>query len=236
VGLYVLPLDVEKEASITAAVEQTIKQHGKIDVLINNAGAGCLNALEAMTDRDIARIFEINFFGAMRCIRAVLPYMRQARKGHILSVSSVGGLVGQPFNEVYCAAKFALEGMVESMAVYMEPFFGIKFTLIEPAGIKSEFVKNATEVNKPEPSALDAVYASALKTYVETVANRGSFAKYAQTSEEVAAVIVQTVANQPADLRVLTSAVAKAFAHEKTSADPTGCLLQQKLRAGLLGL
>jgi NAD(P)-dependent dehydrogenase (short-subunit alcohol dehydrogenase family) len=236
VELQVLALDVESGTSITAAVEKIINQYQKIDVLINNAGAGHLNALEAMTDAEIARTFEINFFGAIRCIRAVLPHMRQAQKGHVISVSSVGGIVGQPFNEVYCAAKFALEGLVESLAVYMEPFFGIKFTLIEPAGIKSDFFKNATEINKPAPSALDAVYASALKTYLDTVEKRGSFEKYAQTSEEVAAVIVNTVVHRPADLRVLTSPVAKAFTHEKTGGDPSGCILQQKVRTGLLGL
>ena len=74
--------------------------------------------------------------------KAVLPIMRSQREGRVINISSVGGLVGQPFNEIYCAAKFGVEGYTESLASYIQPEFNIKFTIIEPSGIQSEFMPN----------------------------------------------------------------------------------------------
>ncbi|POC77784.1 short-chain dehydrogenase/reductase, partial [Vibrio vulnificus] len=83
-----------------------------------------------------------NLMGVIRMTKAVLPYMRNQREGRIINISSVGGLVGQPFNEIYCATKFGVEGYTEAMASYVQPEFNIKFTLIEPGGIQSEFTNN----------------------------------------------------------------------------------------------
>jgi NAD(P)-dependent dehydrogenase (short-subunit alcohol dehydrogenase family) len=105
---------------------------GKIDVLINNAGAGFVRTVEQATEEEIRWVTDVNYFGTVRCIKEVIPHMRSARSGHIINISSVGGLVGQPFNELYCASKFAVEGLTEAMATYMEPAFGIKFTVVEP--------------------------------------------------------------------------------------------------------
>ncbi len=236
VKIEILPLDVQDEAQVTTAVAEILRRSGRIDVLVNNAGVGMLKAMEEMTEAETQAVFDVNYFGVARCIRAVLPTMRAAKSGHIVSVSSVGGLVGQPLNEIYCGAKFALEGMIESMATYMEPFFGIKFSIIEPAGIKSEFVKNAGGGGLKAATTATGAYAPVYKAYIDTVVARGTFEKMAQTSQQVADVIVDCIEKPTPALRIQTGPVAKAFAAEKLSADPDGTLLQTKLRVGALGL
>jgi NAD(P)-dependent dehydrogenase (short-subunit alcohol dehydrogenase family) len=116
VPVTIIALDVQNEDSVREAVAQVERDAGRIDVLINNAGFGSVRTLEQATPQQITEIIDVNFLGATRCIRAVLPGMRARKSGWIVSVSSVGGLVGQPMNEIYCAAKFALEGLIESMA------------------------------------------------------------------------------------------------------------------------
>jgi NAD(P)-dependent dehydrogenase (short-subunit alcohol dehydrogenase family) len=227
---FILRLDVEQEESITSVVDEIVRKHGRLDVLINNAGMGTVAAFETLGEAETRRVFDINFFGAARCIKAVLPAMRAQKAGHILSVTSVGGLVGQPFTEVYCASKFALEGLIESLATYMEPFFGVKFTLVEPAGIKSAFLDNMPQKNKTPASEADTTYAPIQDRWWQAMKDRGSLERIAQTSDEVAIIVVDAVLNPTADLRILTSPIAKAFAHEKISADPTGTLLQKKIR------
>lgn len=142
VSLNVLPLDVSDSASVNAAVAEIIAREGRIDVLVNNAGAGFVRTVEQATEAEIQQVMDVNFTGVARSTKAVMPHMRAARAGHIVTISSVGGLVGQPFNEIYCAAKFAVEGMMEAMASYITPNFGINFTLVEPGGIATEFVAN----------------------------------------------------------------------------------------------
>lgn len=85
-------------------MQTVIERHGRIDVRINNAGMGYAPSLEQADEDDIQKILDINYMGVVRCTKAVLPHMRQARAGHVINISSVGGLVGQPFNEIYCVA------------------------------------------------------------------------------------------------------------------------------------
>ena len=111
VVLDVLSLDVQNETSIADCVAQIIDREKTIDVLINNAGAGFIRTMEQATMKEINQVMDVNFYGVIRCTKAVLPFMRRQRSGHIINISSVGGIVGQPVNEIYCAAKFALEGL-----------------------------------------------------------------------------------------------------------------------------
>src|SRR5213080_757154 len=104
VALDVRQLDVQDEHSVDACVRDVLRDHGRIDVLVNNAGAGFLGTLEQTSFEDLRRTMDINFFGVWRVTRAVLPAMRTARSGRIISVTSIGGLIGQPFNDAYCAA------------------------------------------------------------------------------------------------------------------------------------
>jgi len=103
VRLHMRELDVQSEASVHTCVDDVLKTHGRIDLLVNNAGAGFLGTLEQTSDEAVRRAMDVNFFGVWRMTQAVLPSMRARGSGRIIAVSSIGGLVGQPFNDAYYA-------------------------------------------------------------------------------------------------------------------------------------
>lgn len=133
-----LPLDVTDPAQVTAAVSAAVDSGG-IDVLVNNAGHGLLGALEELTDEQIHEVLGVNLFGALAVTRAVLPHMRSRRSGHIVQMSSVGGVVANPGHAVYATSKFALEGASEALAGEVAPL-GIRVTLVEPGPFRTDFL------------------------------------------------------------------------------------------------
>jgi NAD(P)-dependent dehydrogenase (short-subunit alcohol dehydrogenase family) len=133
-----LPLDVTDQASVRRAVDQAIDRAGSIDVLVNNAGHGLLGALEELSEEQIQRILGTNVFGVLAVTRAVLPHMRARRRGHIVQLSSVGGVVGNPGHALYATSKFALEGMSEALAGEVRPL-GIRVTIVEPGPFRTDF-------------------------------------------------------------------------------------------------
>lgn len=137
-GVLVTRLDVTDKASIDAAVEAGIREFGRIDVLVNNAGFGTLGALEAASGEVIRRQFDVNFFGLIEVTKAVLPGMRAQGSGVIINVSSVGGRVTFPFCSLYHATKFAVEGLTESLQYELNPL-GIRMKIVEPGGYKTDF-------------------------------------------------------------------------------------------------
>ena len=110
------------------SIDQVIADHGHIDVLVANAGVGFVRSTEQATEAEVQWVMDVNFMGLVRCTKAVLPHMRTARGGRVIAVSSIGGLAGQPFNEIYCASKFAVEGFTESLAAYVGHSFNIHFS------------------------------------------------------------------------------------------------------------
>jgi NAD(P)-dependent dehydrogenase (short-subunit alcohol dehydrogenase family) len=135
--LRVLPLDVTDTASIQRAVETIVAEAGGIYGVINNAGIGLRGYFEDLDSQDIRKMFDANLFGVMEVTRAVLPHMRQAKRGRILFISSVGGRIGSLGVSTYCSSKFALEGFGESLFMELAPL-GIRVSLIEPGIIKTE--------------------------------------------------------------------------------------------------
>jgi NAD(P)-dependent dehydrogenase (short-subunit alcohol dehydrogenase family) len=131
VQLQVPRLDVTDQASIDAAVRATVEQSGGIYAVVNNAGIALRGYFEDLLDEEIRQVFEVNLFGTMAVTRAVLPYMRQARRGRIVTISSVVGRIGHMGRSAYAASKFALEGWGESLALELAPL-GIQVVLIEP--------------------------------------------------------------------------------------------------------
>src|SRR5438094_2826347 len=120
--MQVLEMDVADETSVNSAIDHVIKQHGKIDALINNAGTMFVGVTEAYTVADIERQFAVNFFGAVRADRAVLPHMRAAGSGVLIHVTSLMGRVVFPFFGVYSASKFALEALAEAYRYELSTF------------------------------------------------------------------------------------------------------------------
>ncbi|MEG1564332.1 MAG: SDR family oxidoreductase [Bacteroides sp.] len=133
-----LVVDVTKRASILLAIEQLLSEQGRIDVLINNAGMGIAGALELATEEEIASQMDTNFRGVVNMCTAVLPHLRKARKGKIINISSIGGVMGIPYQGFYSASKFAVEGYSEALALEVHPF-GIKVCLVEPGDFNTGF-------------------------------------------------------------------------------------------------
>ncbi|MFG5382276.1 SDR family oxidoreductase [Yoonia sp. R2-816] len=222
VSVNIVQLDVQDTASVNAAVETIVEAEGRIDTLINNAGAGFVRTTEQATEDDINWVMDVNFMGVVRCTKAVIPHMRQARAGHVITISSVGGLVGQPFNEIYCAAKFAVEGYSEALACYVTPNFGINFTTVEPGGIQSEFANNVLKHVAETGGMLDDEYLPILQKYIGGAQNRQAGDDIYQTSDEVAAVIIDCMQAETPPIRTRTSRWGEAFTRLKTELDPTG--------------
>jgi NAD(P)-dependent dehydrogenase (short-subunit alcohol dehydrogenase family) len=131
-------MDVTDDHSVDAAVAQVIREAGAIDALVNNAGYGLAGAVEDTTSAEALHQMNVNFMGAFRVTRAVLPGMRQRGSGVIVNVSSLGGLFGLPFQAFYSASKFAMEGFTESLRFEVRPF-GIRVVLVEPGDVKTAF-------------------------------------------------------------------------------------------------
>ncbi|MEL6840909.1 MAG: SDR family oxidoreductase [Pseudomonadota bacterium] len=235
VSVEVLPLDVQDMGTITAAVDQIIAKDGRIDVLINNAGAGYVRSTEQASMEDVAWVMDVNFMGVVRCTKAVIGHMRQARAGHVITVSSVGGLVGQPFNEIYCGAKFGVEGYMEAMASYITPSFGINFTTVEPGGIKSEFAASVLKQVGETGGMLEDEYLPILQKYVGGSQDRqGDGSDIYQTADEVAAVVMDCVASDDPPIRTRTSKWGEALCALKTELDPDGKKMQAQVIAQFL--
>lgn len=225
-NIELIHLDVCDTVSIQSAVDTIIEREEKIDLLINNAGAGFAKTTENASFQEIDWVTDLNYTGVVRTVKCVLPHMRKQRSGHIINITSVGGLVGQPFNELYCAAKFAVEGYTEALATYLTDPFGIKFSLVEPGGIVSEFLKSATAKTFDSVDDDDRTdeYDPIFQRYIDGSKRRaatGETQAY-QTAEEVAEVILQVAEAETPPLRVRTSEWAENFCNLKTGLDPDG--------------
>jgi NAD(P)-dependent dehydrogenase (short-subunit alcohol dehydrogenase family) len=142
-------LDVTDRAAVVDAVGSVRTEWGTIDVLVNNAGYGLAGAVEEVTEEQAREQMEVNFFGALWGTQAVLPVMRRQKSGHIFQISSVGGVAALPNAGLYCASKFALEGLSESLAAEVKPF-GINVTLVELGPFRTDW--NGDSMDRAEPN------------------------------------------------------------------------------------
>jgi NAD(P)-dependent dehydrogenase (short-subunit alcohol dehydrogenase family) len=134
-----LVLDVNDAGQVDSAVTQAFAQFGQVDVLVNNAGYGVAGAVEEVSETEFMPMFETNVFGLIRVTRAFLPRLREQRSGHILNLSSIGGLVGSPGMGYYNATKFAVEGLSEALAAELAPL-GVHVTIVEPGPFRTDFL------------------------------------------------------------------------------------------------
>ncbi|MET7700899.1 SDR family NAD(P)-dependent oxidoreductase [Streptomyces sp. NPDC005485] len=217
--VHVKRLDVIDPESVAACVDEVIAEFGQLDALVNNAGVGQVGTIEQGTVEDVRTAMEVNFFGVVNVSRAALPHLR-ASEGRLITVTSVGGVVGQPFNEAYCAAKFAVEGFMESLAP-VAATVGVDVTVVEPGAVASEFVTNVG-LDLPAMLAAAGPYAPALQAYVERTTK--SFSN-AQTPAQAAAPIIEALTAERPAFRVQTSDWARQFIATKlTDLDGTSVL------------
>ena len=211
VSVDIRALDVTDAAQIESVIAGIVADHGSLDAVVNNAGAGRVGTVELMSMEAIRDTMEVNFFGVVAVTKAAMPELR-ASGGRVLTISSVGGIVGQPFNDAYCAAKFAVEGFLEALQP-VAATVGVGVGVIEPGAVGSEFVANVG-VDREAMLASADVYGPALSSYLERTA--GAFAN-AQAVEEVGALVAGALELDPLPFRLQTSDGARAFVGIKLS-------------------
>jgi NAD(P)-dependent dehydrogenase (short-subunit alcohol dehydrogenase family) len=207
-------LDVRKDDMVEKAISTLLEEEGKIDVLINNAGYGVIGAEETNTMEQAKDQFEVLFFGPLRLIQAVAPTMRHQQSGHIINISGVCGVRALPGLGVYSAAKFALEGMSESLAVTLSPW-NVKVSIVEAGSINSQWVNNATmglrDCDEP-------FYTQLSESLIRRLSHTGQLG---QDTKEIGELILKIAQRETPDLRYQSSAKAKVTAAKKL-VDPTG--------------
>lgn len=177
-------LDITQDASIDAAIRDILTKEQKIDILINNAGYGISGPIEG-TDIEMAKkLLDANFFGAVRMIQSVLPTMREQKKGKIINISSIAGLMGIPYQGFYSASKFALEGLVESLRMELKGT-AIEVTNINPGDFKSSFTSKRQEVQISPENVYYETYHKVKNVFETDEANGSDPIKIAVLIEEL---------------------------------------------------
>lgn len=203
-AVLALTLDVNDRAAVLSAVAQAQARFGRIDVVINNAGFGVSGVVEELGEADVRAQFDTNVFGALWVTQAVLPIMRAQKSGHILSVSSLLGVVAVPNLGIYNASKWALEGLMETLAQEVGAM-GVKVTLIEPGAYTTDF-GDASSMRFSQPiDAYEEVRQQAAASFTPAM-----FGDPAATAEAV----LQVVDADAPPLRLFLGAVAGPFARQ----------------------
>ncbi|QDE95077.1 SDR family oxidoreductase [Myxococcus xanthus] len=166
-GYRMLELDVTQDDSVQRAVETVLSREGRIDVVVNNAGHALAGAAEDTSIEEARAQLDANFLGALRVCKAVLPSMRERRSGRIIQVSSLGGQVGLPFQSLYSASKFALEGFTEALRQEVAEF-GIEATLVQPGDVRTQLTQNRVCVAK---AGAGSVYQERFEAVLKAIEN-----------------------------------------------------------------
>jgi NAD(P)-dependent dehydrogenase (short-subunit alcohol dehydrogenase family) len=184
--ITILSMDVDSDESVKTTVAEVLVQAGQIDVLVNNAGIGPLGPIEEAPFADFQAIMETNYFGVLRCIRAVLPGMRERGAGGspvrcIITVSSVAGKLYSPYHSAYCASKAAVEALCECLAGEVGPL-GIRVSLVQPGVIDTPII------DKNEPMRTDTNYPNEIRLRAYLGASRDNHAPASMVAEVVLAI------------------------------------------------
>ena len=147
-GMTMLVCDVTDEASVQKTVDEVVKQAGRIDLLVNNAGVGLLGGAEESSVAQAQKLFDVNVYGVLRVTNAVFPVMRAHRQGRIINMSSIMGMIPAPYYALYGATKHALEGYSESLDHELRTL-GIRVVLVEPGVTRTSFEENLTRPDQP---------------------------------------------------------------------------------------
>jgi NAD(P)-dependent dehydrogenase (short-subunit alcohol dehydrogenase family) len=216
--LQIVHLDVNNDESVRDAIDKIVKEKGRIDVLVNNAGYGLFGSLEDLSIDEIKEQFETNFFGVIRVTQKVLPIMRrQESGGTIVNVSSVGGRMSVPILSAYNSTKFALEGLSESISYELEPF-GIKVIIIEPGFIRTNIMNSSILTKKAlYPNSPYFSLSQNVANHFKSMMNNPSSSQ----PEEVAKVILQAVTSESPQLRYTVGNDAHAIIQTKRTMTDT---------------
>ncbi|MDM4769352.1 SDR family oxidoreductase [Solimonas sp. SE-A11] len=203
-GLRMIAMDVTSETSVRQAVELVLAREGRLDVVVNNAGWGIAGSVEDTSIAEAQEQLDTNFFGVLRVCQAVLPTLRRQGSGYLINISSMGGLVAIPFQGLYSASKFAVEGMTESLRMELRPY-GVQVAMIEPGDFRTGF----TAERRMAVAAAEGPYKQALCTAV-TVMEKDE--QGGATPEAIAWRLEKIINTRQPKLRHLVGPLAQRFA------------------------
>jgi NAD(P)-dependent dehydrogenase (short-subunit alcohol dehydrogenase family) len=200
-GITLMALDVTDPHQIESVAEQVVTPGG-VDVVFNNAGYGLAGALEGLTDEQVLRLVNTNMLGTIRTTKAFVPHFREKRSGLFINTTSLGGLVAFPFNSIYHATKWAIEGWSESMAFELNQF-GIGIKTVEPGGIRTDFFTRSFDTGH-HPS-----YDALVNRVMSVITDPKQMATYS-TPEQIAEVVYEAATDGKDQLRYIAGADAQA--------------------------
>lgn len=201
-NITLLALDVTKPAQIKSVAEQVLAK-GNIDVVFNNAGYGLAGPLEGVTDEQLVRQIDTNLLGVIRVTQAFIPHFREKQSGLFITTTSIGGLIALPFNSVYHATKWALEGWSESLAFELNKF-GIGVKTVSPGGVKTDFITRSLVLTQHE--AYDDIVGKVLAAFTDPAR-----AAHHSSSEQIAEVVYEAVTDGKDQLRYVAGEDAKGY-------------------------
>jgi NAD(P)-dependent dehydrogenase (short-subunit alcohol dehydrogenase family) len=225
-------LDVTDAGSVASCVAGVRERYGQLHAVVNNAGVSNFDPTMEMSTMDALRAnLEVNFFGVVAVSRVAMPLLRASR-GRLITIGSVHGVVGQPFNEAYCAAKFAVEGFMESLAP-VAAAHGVTVSIVVPAFVRGTSFGIFPDVNRSTIQAASGPYAGTFADYVEWVVNDG-WEGAGQTPEEVAAAVIRALTGERPAFRIPTGDWAARYLDHKL-ADRDGSAIQTMARTWIAG-
>ena len=201
-GIQLMSLDVTDPHEIENVAEQVVASGG-VDVVYNNAGYGLAGALEALTNEQILRLVNTNMLGTIRTTKAFIPHFREKRAGLFISTTSLGGLMSFPFNSIYHATKWAIEGWSESMAFELNQF-GIGIKTIEPGGIRTDFFARSLDTGR------HPAYDALANKFMGIITDPKQMATYS-SPEQIAEVVYEAATDGKDQLRYVAGADAKSM-------------------------
>ena len=226
-GFLVTRLDLLDADSIDAAVGAGVAKFGAIDVLVNNAGYGAYGPLEGTPMEKLRRQMEVNFFGLVATMQAVLPTMRAAKSGTIVNISSVGGRMCYPLGALYHGSKWAVEGLTEAVS-YELLALGIRVKLVEPGGVKTNFSGRSFDFSNDESLEEYQPMVQALLAGMETMDTSGH-----QAPEDVAEVIFSAATDDSPRLRYVSGQGAQELLKSRYPGDEEAFLADMRKRLGM---
>ncbi|XP_033644254.1 retinol dehydrogenase 8-like [Asterias rubens] len=217
--LFIRTLDVTKDDTVTTLVEDIIREDGKIDVLVNNAGIGGTDGILYKSMEWSQGVMDTNFWGVVRLTRAVLPSMKERKAGRIINISSMVGINGLPFLSIYSASKFAMEGYTESIAPILLAY-NIRVSLIEPAGVLTEIITKYKSI--PFEKHVEGYDDVMRGMYIEMMTPKpGSMTASLQTADDIAKIVKEVTESESPHLRYQSTEAVEQLAGRKW-VDPTG--------------
>ncbi|XP_022083992.1 retinol dehydrogenase 8-like [Acanthaster planci] len=222
-NLFIRKLDVTKEDTISSVVDEIVRENGRIDVLINNAGCGGVDGNDQWPLERCQAMMDTNYWGVVRTTRAVLPAMKKQKSGRILNVSSLYGVLGGPFYATYVSSKFAVEGFTESFAPVLRDAYNIRMSIIQPGPVRTEMLANFQKDR--EESVKDFDSATREMYLVQKKKMKSLVEQLDQTADDIAKLHLEVILSENPHLRYQTSEAGTQIVATKLKDPTTDALL-----------